>query len=300
MNATTKQATNALMRTVLAGVMAAHIGVPGATTDALLYESIPSSDYHADINSTSCSQLKAFLESPAHFQLGLTEEHQPTVSMELGTLVHLLALQPELFSNEYVIFPGARDKRDKDFTSFVEANQDRTVATHQEFTTALYMVERLRGACYKGRPIGRFIDEAKKEVSIFANEPVTGLRLRIRPDILHPDLTFDLKTTRQPNFDAFRADAIAMHYDMQAFMYIVCRAIFEGDNKGKPFVFLGVESNAPHSVYVATAGDSVRENGAKKLKHCLTQLKACRDVNYWPDNSCEGTFEIQPWQQFAR
>lgn len=291
MTAITPPLTNALQQ--LGGGM-----VTGVAPDSLLIENLHSDDYHADTTALSCSQLKLLLESPADFQLALRQARKPTQAMEFGTLLHQLALQPENFSDEYVVYPGIADGRDKDYTAFLEKNLDRAVVDHREYTLALHLVDVLRDATYKGRRIGLFIDESKKEVSIYAVEAVTGIRLRIRPDIFHPDITFDLKSTYLPNIELFRRDAIDKHYDMQSFDYTYGRAIFEGDKIGKPFVFLGVQTEGAHSVYVAPAGATFLENGAKKFQRALSLYKACNDTGYWPNRSAEEEFEIEPWQQY--
>lgn len=287
------------MSTLPPSLVGLGTAVKGVAADSVIIEDLPSDDYHSDTGSLSCSMLKHLLISPAHFQLGLGHPRQPSDAMEFGTLIHLLTLQPELFSDEYVVYPGIKDARDKDFKAFVAKNTDRSVIDHKQYTVGLHLVDRLREATYKGRQIGHFIDESKKEVSIYATEPVTGIRLRTRPDIYHPDITFDLKSTCRSSVEDFRKDAVSMHYDMQAFVYTFCRAVLDGTEKGKPFVFLGVETEGPHSIFVATAGATFMENGAKKLQRCLALYKACTDTGFWPNKSEETTFEIEPWQQFS-
>lgn len=271
----------------------------GKVAQSVLIEGLPDDEYHADKAALSCSMLKPLLLSGAHFQLALTEDHCPTDAMELGTLVHLLALQPGRFNDEYVVYPGISDLRDKDYKEY-KAKHTRNVIDYRELKLATTIVEQLRNRTYKGRAIGQFIDESITEATIYVTEPNTGLRLRIRMDIYHPDITFDIKTTRHPKVNEFNRDAISMHYDMQAFMYRFCRALYEGDEKGKPFVFLATETNAPFAVHVVTAGSSFIENGYKKMKHCLVLYKACNQTSYWPNTSEDATIEIEPWNQFDR
>lgn len=267
----------------------------GALPNTVMIECQPADEYHGSVESVSNSSLKHLLDSPAHYKLAQTSVHESTEAMTMGSLVHILTLQPELFNDEYVIYPGdsAGKSRNKDYTEMVSCNLDRTVIDMPTFNIANRMVAVIRDAKYKGRSIGNFIDESLKEVSIYVTEPTTGLRLRVRPDIYHPEITFDLKTTAAQNMRKFCRDAVLkFHYDMQAYMYAFCRALYEGTSKGRPFVFVAAESAEPHSVFVANAGESFVENGAKKFLHCLKLYKACTDVGIWPNASAESELEV--------
>jgi hypothetical protein len=151
---------------------------------------------------------------------------------------------------------------------------------------------------YKGRPLGRFIEESMCEASIYFTESVTGLRLRIRLDAYHPDISFDLKTTRHATAAAFARDAVELGYDLQAYMYGLGRSLYEGAPR-KPFVFITAETSQPYSVSTFDAGASFIENGAAKFQACLTAFKACSATGYWPDLSCHTSLEITPWQPFS-
>lgn len=108
---------------------------------------------------------------------------------------------------------------------------------------------------------------------IYFTEPVTGLRLRIRLDAYHPDISFDLKTTRHAKPEAFARDAVDLGYDLQAFMYSLGRWPCEGTLLA-PFVFIAADTSEPHSIGNFDAGATFLENGAAKLQSCLATFKA--------------------------
>ena len=110
-------------------------------------------------------------------------------------------------------------------------------------------------------------------------DPVTGLACRCRADLLHPDFTFDLKTSRYALPVPFQRSALEYHYDLQAAMYSYARCLVEGapdaqdadadtdhqnDRGGdgelaavrsaRPFVFVQVEAEEPHSAHFLVAG----------------------------------------------
>jgi len=270
----------------------------GAQADGVLLREMPADAYHADRDALSCSTLKPLLISPAHFQAQLTAVTSDSPAKDFGSLVHLLLLQPHLASTELAVYPGVGCGRDREFKAFLARNAHRLAVDEPTFAEALCLAGKVSETPYKGRPIGRFIEEAMCETTIYFTEPVTGLRLRIRLDAYHPDVSFDLKTTRHSTPAAFARDAIELNYDLQAFMYGLGRRLFEGGSTA-PFVFIAAETAAPHSIGTFEAGTTFLENGAAKLQACLTAFKACSQTGYWPDLGCSTTIEIAPWQQFS-
>lgn len=273
--------------------------LPGFAQDSLLFKDLPAHLYHADREALSCSLLKPLLISPAHFQTALTATHSGSDAKDFGTLLHLLLLQPHLVGQEVAVYPEIVHPTNKAYREFVETNALKLVVDEPTFSTARQLADKVRETHYKGRPLGRFIEESMTEVSIYFTEPTTGLRLRVRHDIYHPDLAFDLKSTRHPSVNLFSRDAVKFDYDLQAFMYSLGRSLYEGTSDTKPFVFIAAESNEPFSVHTLSTSNSFLTNGAKKFQECLTVYKACAATGHWPDLSSNGEIEIEHWQQFT-
>jgi hypothetical protein len=280
--------------------MLAYAGSNGAGADSMLYKDLPAQTYHADRDSLSCSMLKPLLLSPAHFQHSLVAQTSGSAAKDFGSLVHLILLEPQKVGIELAVFPGVGSARDKDFKAFELANRHRLAVDEPTFRTALLLAEKTAGTLFRGRALAWFIEESMRECSVYFTEPVTGLRLRTRFDAYHPDISFDLKTTRHPTSQAFARDAVEFGYDLQAYMYSLARSHYEGSSTLAPFVFITAETAAPHSICTHVAGTSFMENGESKLQKCLAVFKACSLVGHWPDLSCHTTLEISPWQQFVR
>lgn len=272
----------------------------GAAGASVLIRNMPAHEYHGDRDALSCSMLKPILVSPAHYQAALAAHSKSSDAKDLGSLLHLLLLQPSELANEVAVFPGAADGRSATYKQFEAMHPDKLVVDEPTFASARRLADKTAATKFRGRELGRFIEESITEATVYFTEPVTGLRMRIRMDAYHPDVTFDLKSTRFAVQRAFVRDAIDRDYDLQAFMYSFGRCLYEGDAALKPFVFITAETSAPHSVSVLTAGQSFMDNGAKKFQACVTTYKACADTGYWPDLGGEGEIEIEPWQQFSR
>lgn len=167
------------------------------------------------------------------------------------------------------MYPGVGSGRDRDFKIFLANNSHRLAVDEPTFADARRLVAKVADTAFKGRPLGRFIEESKRECSIYFTEPITGLRLRTRFDAYHLEFSFDLKTTRHASASSFVRDAVDLGYDLQAYMYGLARSNFEGTGTAAPFVFMTAETSLPNSVCSLVAGESFLENGA---------LRSCRKV----------------------
>ncbi|MDP2449114.1 MULTISPECIES: PD-(D/E)XK nuclease-like domain-containing protein [unclassified Polaromonas] len=271
----------------------------GATPFSRMYADMTSHAYHADREVLSCSMLKPLLISPAHFQASLLNLHSSSKAKDFGSLVHALVLEPQQVGNEIAVFPGLADARNKDYKAFEAANPARLVIDEPTFRKGLLLAEKIKYRRVRGRFFGDFLAEGQAEVSIYFQEPTTGLMLKVRFDLYHPEISFDLKTTRHATSSAFLRDANDMGYDFQAFMYTFGRSLYEGSASAKPFEFIAAESDEPHSIHVITAGESFMNNGAKKFQEILSVYSSCMAAEYWPDSGGDLVAEIDHWQAFS-
>lgn len=275
------------------------VPVAGFSPDSRMYVDLPAVDYQSDREALSCSMLKPLLISPAHFQEYLLKHHASTKAMDFGSLVHAILLQPHLVGTDFALYPGVADKRVAEYKAFEDANPTRMVVDEPTFSKARHLAEKILYRRVNGRYFGDFLREGKPEATIYVREPTTGLLLRVRIDLYHPEVTFDLKTTRHSQIRPFLRDGVDKDYDLQAFMYSLVRSLFEGTETPKPFVFVAAESEAPHTINVVPAGHSFLNNGAKKFQEALTVYAACSEAGYWPDGSGEAVAEIEPYQSFT-
>lgn len=287
----------------LGGLPSSEQPLPGAAGDSCMYKHMPADLYHADRDALSCSLMKPLLISPAHFQAGLVACEKPSDARDFGTLVHLLVLQPELASKELAVFPGIAERKTAAgrtaFDEFEQGSVGKLVVDEPTFAEGRRVAQRVLETRYKGRPLQHFIEESIPEATIYFTEPSTGLRMRMRMDAYHPDISFDLKTTRFAQARAFMRDAVEKDYDLQSYMYSLGRCLYEGATTPKPFVFVAAENTAPYSVSTYEAGPTFMGNGANKFQACAAAFKACTDSGYWPDLSGDSVLEIEPWQQFS-
>lgn len=269
---------------------------PGQLANSELHVGLDARLYHADITVQSCSLLKPILTSPAHYQAQFFSNDTSTRSKDFGTLIHTLVLEPATFSQSYAVFPGKKDSRDADYKAFVAANASRTVIDEMSLRAARSLSERLLSRTVRGRPFGDYLNEGIPEATIYFDDPATGTRCRVRVDLLHPEITFDLKTTAYADRAAWIRHAVNLHYDMQAYMYSLAASLLYGLSSPRPFIFITGESDAPHTANAFTAGATFIENGGRKYQNALSAYTACTAVNHWPGLDTEDVAEIDHWQ----
>ena len=239
--------------------------------------------------------LKDLLVSPAHFMSSLMDKRS-SKQMDVGTVMHMLVLEPHTAASVVALYPGPLTTADG--RAFSKANSNRIVMSLQEYLQMRRGANLVLESTFRGRPFYRYVEEGVVEPSIFYEDPHTGLACRTRPDLHHPDFTFDLKTTRHISLASFQADAVGRHYDLQAYMYSLARCIFEGTSKPKEFIFVPVESVSPYSTCFRPASVNFLQNGQAKYEAALSVYKACMATDFWPAPNGESELELLPWQQF--
>lgn len=269
----------------------------GRLADSVLLVNFPSEDYHRDIAAQSCSLLKPILTSPAHYKASFFANREPTKAMDFGTLIHTLVLEPATFPTNYAVYTGTGGRKNSEYKDFVKANTSRQVLDASEFQVAQILADKILNRSVLGRPFGDYVQEGIPEATIYYTDPSTDTRCRVRIDLLHPEIRFDLKTTSYIDRRAWVRHALDLDYDLQAYMYSLACSLFYGETTPKPFIFVTAESAAPHSVSAFTAGNSFIEEGSKKYREALVTFAACSSTDHWPDAGSEEIVEIEHWQQ---
>lgn len=251
--------------------------------------------YHS-MPAVSSSQLKEVLRSPAHyFAKYLADDREPnetTPNMHLGSAVHVLFLEPDVFDREVVVAPEC-NRRTKDgkaeWEAFCEDAKGRIVLTADQLKDAQRMATSLRA-----HPFNRIVMEGKghREASIFYRDLESGLACRVRPDYhIAPcadwpnGLILDLKTTDDARPSAFARTIANFGYHTSAAMY--CdgfRSHYQ--TEGRPeFLWLVIERNRPYACAAYQATDETLFIGHAKKREALELIAHCQRMGQWPSYS---------------
>jgi hypothetical protein len=253
-----------------------------------LYQDISHSVYHS-IEAVSNSYLSRLQRCPAAAKI----PHEETPAMIFGRAFHCLILEGmEVFNRECAIAPNV-DKRTKIgkevFAEFQQVNEGKTIVSGEDYDTMIDMAN----AVIK-HPFGvKCLAEGRSEISIFWNDPLTGLYCKCRPDRI-PDgdhgVIVDVKTTRDSDKRAFAYTVLRMSYDMQAAIYVdglnaVC------SSKVDAFVFISVEKEPPYRVECYTLSEGDIDVGRFKYRELMKIEQICRQRGEWPNYLIDETGE---------
>lgn len=250
--------------------------------------------YHSDLHIQSCSMLKGMLDSPGHYQSALTARRTASKTMDFGTLVHLLVLEPHHLLSKVAIFPGANPTA-AESREFNAGHQGMMVFDEPTFHMAENARDKLLNQMVMGRLFGDYLAEGESEASIYYTDPDTGVECRTRMDLRHPDVLFDLKTTAYAHSKQWVRHALKLHYDLQAYMYSLADCLYSGLETPRPFVFVTVENEYPLSTAARRAGVNFLTDGGRKYKHAITAYAACAKADYWPCPGGEEVIETNSW-----
>lgn len=264
-------------------------------------------EYHAS-EGISRTKLWNFKKLPYKFWYqylsGEYEAPKESKPFLLGSLVHTLALEPELFDKEYCLMPTlesmpaavllkdvGREQYEQIKTARTEI-QERNKALMDEFKNNLQtktVVEEstlvhahgMSEAIWGTSVFKEIMNGALVEKSIYWRHKATGMICKARPDIWKGSLVGDLKTVSDASPRGFQSAAYKHGYFLQAGM------IYEGLRIiGKPFekfVFACVENTKPYATAFYVLDDEALQFGIDMYHALMERLARCYADNIWPD-----------------
>lgn len=137
------------------------------------------------------------------------------------------------------------------------------------------------------RPDARAILEqpGDAEVSLFATDPETGVRMRARfdfaPKTTHTDPVFaDVKTVVNADEESFAKVVADLGYDVQQEHYMLTRKLVTGDASGR-MKFIAVEKTAPYLVQVHELSEEFAIIGAARARKARRLFAAATASGVW-------------------
>lgn len=246
-------------------------------------------EYHADRSAESFSTLSIFDDFPLRFY-HLRVADPPTLKPPeatparlLGTIVHALLLEPEKFADEFAIEPKC-DKRTKDgkaiAAEFALESIGKTVIDAETHAKAVAVA----AAAWRDEDVKRFLEtEGPREEALCWTHSRTGIRLKVRPDILSfIGPTIDVKTSRDARDRAWQSALYEHRYYRQAALYVDgIRAVHNVQVDW--FIHVVLETtDAPYRARAIRLDPAAIELGRDENEVILSRLAAARELNRWP------------------
>lgn len=204
---------------------------------------------------------------------------------KLGSAFHMMVLQPELFTDNYVLFddnelcnsiggarPKATNKYKEAYEQFINDNIGKEILNPDEYNT----VNRMAESIFSNTQARELLQHAKLSEKIF-NNTIDGVNCKSKIDACNPDNYFiDLKSFFDtPNHDKFSREFNNKDYDMQA-------AFYSDVTECKNAWIIAVEKSHPYTIGIYEVSESTMERGRNKYKAALNEYKAYfinQDIN---------------------
>lgn len=244
---------------------------------------LTNAEYHAH-EAISNSKLKVFRKSrKLYFEQFVRKSLCVPTSpaMQLGSIVHAIALEPDRVSELYAVAPEC-DRRTKDgkatWQAFVETTPDSVEVVKAE---VFEQAREISTALLRNQVVKQLLTlDGPTEHPVFWTDQITGLPCRGKFDKLCRDgLIVDLKTTQAATPDDFVRAIVNYGYDCQAAWY--CEGYRRLFGESPDFVFIAVQTEPPYEVglFDLTPDDLRR---AKELNdRTMDALAFCQANDAW-------------------
>ncbi|EON5596596.1 exodeoxyribonuclease VIII [Escherichia coli] len=251
-----------------------------------IYYGISNENYHVGPG-VSKSQLDDIADTPALYlwRKNAPVDNTKTKTLDLGTAFHCRVLEPEEFSNRFIVAPefnrrtNAGKEEEKAFLMEC-ASTGKTVITAEEGLKIELMYQSVMAL-----PLGQWLVESAghAESSIYWEDPKTGILCRCRPDKIIPEFHWimDVKTTA--DIQRFKTAYYDYRYHVQDAFY---SDGYEAQFGVQPtFVFLVASTTIEcgrYPVEIFMMGEEAKLAGQLEYHRNLRTLADCLNTNEWP------------------
>lgn len=239
----------------------------------------------------SYSSIKAFSESPLSFLRYKTKDKKRTPSMEFGSLLHTLVLEPTKFESEYIILDKLvkestwAKKENKIHKSEIELKaleEKKQVVTMENLTKALDLKKAILKNSYAGYLINGCIEYEKPIKFDWYNFTWTGYI-----DGLGQNYIIDLKKVTDARPHKIKWRAIDAKWNWQAFLYLQGTEKNHGDHNH--FYNICYDDNGNVSVIRQTWMDvnialASLVKICDKFNDCIIQNTWDYSYEFWTEN----------------
>lgn len=259
-------------------------------------EDMEDEQYHDDKTAVGSTSVRLMLQSPKAFYWGyfLGFEKEETKDMKLGKLIHMALLEGSKFKERYVVMPIFRGKTGKgEWTTNAncadvknqrrkwidEQRPDAVITTEEERIKIIGIIESVMAH----PDSGLLINNARPEISGYYRDPETGIRCKIRIDLLTKNLKImaDLKSARSAEWRQFGVSAYKLRYDLQLAMYSIgCKEISGVEPDMTPTMV--VEKVWPYESAIYLFEKEDLGQAMLDYRRALSRLDLCIKENKWP------------------
>jgi hypothetical protein len=236
-------------------------------------------EYLSKSDYVSASDLKTFLKSPRKYfyEKNRTESRVEKRHFAIGSAVHEYIMEKEQFDKNFIVSPKF-DKRTKvgkeQYADFQLKADGKTIID----VTEMEMIEQMAVNIKMNRTFNELLEGSNYEISCYTVDEPTGLKVRLRPDILPPNKStiVDIKSCIDSSPKKFKNDVYSYGYSLSAAYYLDFL-------KRENYVFAAIEKTAPFQASMYCLNDEMVDFGRFQYRMGLDLLKWSKENNYWCD-----------------
>jgi hypothetical protein len=242
-------------------------------------------EYLGKKDHVSASDIKNFLKSPKYYFWNKYNKVEKDDGRHyvIGSALHEMIMEPHLFNSNYVVMPKV-DKRTKEgklaYENFLIEAQGKTIVNEEEM---LMIVEMVKNAT-ENKTFVSLLENSYRELSAYLVDEKTGLKLRMRPDIMcqSKSTIVDIKSCLDSSPKQFKGNVYSYGYSLSA-------AFYSDFLNRENYIFAAIEKQEPYQTALYSLNDEMMEYGRTQYRLGLDLLKWSYDNNYWCDHN---EFEI--------
>lgn len=249
----------------------------------------------------SSHALIAMQRSPLHCWASYIDPDrvrgESSKAMILGTLVHLLVLEPDQFDDQFVVVSiGKATKDGKEAYAKIKAS-GKIAITADEFEVGMQVAKSVR----RSPLASSLLATGEPEKTLIVDRDPELLPLKGRLDWFNPvaPAIVELKTSADASRDAFMRSVYSYGYHISASYY----QMLAGEKlKVMPeyvkHTFIVVETKPPYAVAVYNSSPLLLSEGRTLWVQALRRFDECWLTSEWPSyESCElGSKTLQQYQ----
>lgn len=226
-----------------------------------IIEGMSNEVYHAQSGISSSAAKAVYKKSLAHWK---GEKRSQTAAFTMGTAIHSLLLEED----RNLVVKGPKTKASAAFKTMKEdLTEDQVLLTEVEYNVAKCVA---KGALANPtcKDALRHKDR-RNEVSIFAEDPVSGLMLKTRPDLMieSQQTVYDVKSTQDSSPKGFASECSKYAYFLQSAFYVyVCKL---AGLDIKEFSFIACEKTAPFISHMHVVGPEALDWATEHMHRTL-------------------------------
>lgn len=244
----------------------------------------------------SQSELSMIKRSPFHYQ-AWTKYKYETDAMRKGTAAHMCLLEYDRFLDHYAIAPqlgGPKNRNPwkKEWDEFKLANEGKDILSYDEAREYIKM----RDVATNHKLASKLISNGIAEVSMFWQDPVTGIQCKARLDYKHPTFgVVDYKTSTDARPFSFQRSITSFSYHLQTAYYLDGLACLDAEEPMGWF-WIVQEKTFPYALNVFMPTEAMIEKGRQEYRDAITTYIDCREKDHWPSYSEEiNLIDLPDW-----